>query len=262
MSSINLQRTYLLREAYEGTKERAIQKLDKYLGYPDLITFYDLNRSVTFATEKLIPSASTNRPRVMLLFSNPHPHSVHQGMFLSPNTKGRENLFWSTMGDADWLSTAEGNRNPKQLSDICVKAKYRGPFELIFYCYYAFPTDFPEDIRRIFGGKYFSQFIEPEAIDEFRKTIQETSVEAMVTFNKGIFNLVSKDQIERYVERLVEGELIQSQIKGIDRYVPVFLTFPTGWRYRRQYMQFRKASLDTIRTAICSGSNVPESKNT
>ncbi len=262
MSSINFQRTYLLSEAYESIKERAIQVLDKYLGYPDLITFNDLDRSVTFSTERLIPTASTNRPRVMLLFSNPHPHSVHQGMFLSPNTKGRENLFWPVMEDAGWLPIAEENRNPKQLADICLKAKYRGPFELIFYCYYAFPTDYPEDIRRIFGREYFSQFIEPEAIDEFRKTIQETSVEAVVTFNKGIFNLVSKDQIERYVERLMEGELIQSQIKGIDRYVPIFLTFPTGWRYHKQYRQFRKASLDTIRTAICSGSNVPESKNT
>ncbi len=262
MPSINFQKTYLLSEAYESIKERAIQVLDKYLGYPDLITFNDLDRSVTFSTERLIPTASTNRPRVMLLFSNPHPHSVHQGMFLSPNTKGRENLFWSAMGDAGWLRIAKGNRNPKQLADICLKAKYRGPFELIFYCYYAFPTDFPEHTRRIFGRKHFSQFIEPEAIDEFRKTIQETSVEAVVTFNKGIFNLVSKDQIERYVERLMEGELIQSQIKGIDRYVPIFLTFPTGWRYHGQYKQFREASLDTIRTAICSGSNVPESKNT
>ena len=262
MPSINFQKTYLLSEAYESIKERAIQVLDKYLGYPDLITFNDLDRSVTFSTERLIPTASTNRPRVMLLFSNPHPHSVHQGMFLSPNTKGRKNLFWSVMGDAGWITITEENCNPKQLADICLKANYQGPFELIFYCYYAFPTDFPEDIRRIFGRMYFSQFIEPEAIDEFRKTIQETSVEAVVTFNKGIFNLVSKDQIERYVERLMEGGLIQSQIRGIDRYVPIFLTFPTGWRYRRQYRQFRKASLDTIRTAICSGSNVPESKNT
>jgi len=255
-----------LSEVYESIKERAIQVLDKYLGYPDLITFNDLDRSVTFSTERLIPTASTKRPRVMLLFSNPHPHSVHQGMFLSPNTKGRENLFWPVMGEGDegagWLSIAEENRNPKQLADICLKANYQGPFELIFYCYYAFPTDFPEDIRRIFGRMYFSQFIEPEAIDEFRKTIRETSVEAVVTFNKGIFNLVSQDPIERYVERLMEGELIESQIKGIDRYVPIFLTFPTGWRYRRQYRQFHKASLDTIRTAICSGSNVPESKNT
>jgi hypothetical protein len=251
-----------LSEAYESIKERVNQVLDKYQGYPDLITFNDLEASVTFSTERLIPTTFTNRPRVMLLFSNPHPHSIQQGMFLSPNSKGQENLFWPVMEDAGWLPIAKGNRNPKQLAVICVKAKYRGPFELIFYCYYAFPTDFPEHIRRIFGRKYFSQFIEPEAMDEFRKTIQETSVEAVVTFNKGIFNLVSKDQVESYIERLVEGELIQSQINGIDRYVPIFLTFPTGWLYHKQYKQFRKASLDTIRTAICSGSNVPESKNT
>jgi hypothetical protein len=262
MPSIIFQRPYLLGEAYESIKKRAIQVLDKYLGYPDLITFNDLDRSVTFSTERLIPTVSTNRPRVMLLFSNPHPHSVHQGMFLSPNTKGRENLFWPTMRCADWLLIEEENPNPKQLADICLKAKYEGHFELIFYCYYAFPTDFPEDIRRIFGRQYFRRDIEPEAIDEFRKTIQETSVKAVVTFNKGIFNIVSKDQIELCRERLVEGELIQSQINGIDRTVPIFLTFPTGWHFHKQFKELRKASLDTIRTAICSGSNVPESKNT
>lgn len=262
MSNINFQRTYLLSEAYESIKERANHVLEKYWEYPNLITFNDAERSVTFSTEKLIPTTSTNRLRVMLLFSNPHPHSVHQGMFLSPNTKGRENLFWPVMKDAGWLSITEENCNPKQLADICVETKYQGPFELIFNCYYAFPTNFPEDIKKIFGREYFSQFIEPESKDEFRETIQDTYVDAVVTFNKGIFNLVSKDQIERYIERLVDGELIQSQIKGIDRYVPIFLTFPTGWRYRKQYREFRKASLDTIKTAICSESNVPGRKNT
>lgn len=112
------------------------------------------------------------------------------------------------------------------------------------------PTDYPKDIRRIFGRKYFSQFIEPEAMDEFRQAMQDTAVDAVVTFNKGIFNLVAEDQIERSVERLVEGEVIQSRIKGIDNHISIFLTFPTGWRYRKQYMKFHKASLDTIRTAI------------
>lgn len=262
MPRIIFQRRYPLSEAYASIKERARQLLDKYRKYPDLIKFNCLDRSVTFSTERLIPTVSPNRPRVMLLFSNPHPYSVHQGMFLSPNTKGRESLFWPTMRSADWLLIEEENPNPKQLADICLKAKYEGPFELIFYCYYAFPTDYPEDIRKIFGKEYFQQKIEPEAIDEFRKTIQETPVEAVVTFNKEIFNLVSKDQIERYVECLKEGELIQSKIKGIDRTVPIFLTFPTGWRFHVQYKRLRKVSLDTIRTAICSGSNVPESKNT
>ena len=259
MSSIHFQRTYPLGEAYQSIKERAIQKLHKYLGYPNLITFNDLDRSVTFSTERLIPADSTNRPRVMLLFSNPHPHSIHQGMFLSPNTRGRENPFWPVMSEGGWLLIEEGNRNPKPLANICLKAEYPGPFELIFYCYYAFPTEYPEDISRIFGKEYFRQVIEPVAIDEFRKTIQETSVQAVVTFNKGIFNLVSNDRVERYVERLIEGEVIQNEIKGIDRTVPIFLTFPTGWRYCPR--QFRIASLDTIRTAICSGLSLSEIKN-
>ena len=259
MSSINFQRTYLLSEAYESIKERAFHMLEKYWEYPNLIIFNDLERNVTFTTERLIPTASTNRPCVMLLFSNPHPHSVHQGMFLSPNTKGRENPFWPVMEDAGWLSIAEGNRYPRQLADICLKAEYPGPFELIFYCYYAFPTVKPKHIRSIFGKKFFSQFIEPESNDEFRKTILETSVDVVVTFNKGIFNRVSNDQVERYIERLKEGELIQGQIKGIDRFVPIFLTFPTGWRYHKNCREFRKASLDTIRIAICSGPNMPES---
>jgi hypothetical protein len=261
LPNINFQRTYLLGDAYESIKERATQALDKYRRYPNLISFNDLERSVTFSTERLIPTTSINRPRVMLLFSNPHPYSVHQGMFLSPNTKGQENLFWPTMEAAGWLPIAKENRKPKQLADICLKANYPGPFELIFYCYYAFPTDFPEHIGRIFRREFFSKFIEPESMDEFMKTIQETSVEAVVTFNKGIFNLVSKDQIERYIERLMKGELIESQIKGINRYVPIFLTFPTGWRYHRQYPLYRSASLIKIRTAIRSELNLPENKN-
>jgi hypothetical protein len=251
LSCVNFQRTYLLNEKYKNVRERAIQELDKYLGYPDLITFNDSDRSVTFSSERLIPAASTNRPRVMLLFSNPHPYSIHQGMFLSPNTKGRENLFWTTMKDAGWISIPEEIFTPEQLADHCLKANYQGPFELIFYCYYAFPTDYPEDISKIFGKEYFNQVIEPEAINEFKTTIQATSVEAMVTFNKGIFNLVSKDRIECYIESLVNGELIQGQINGINRSTPIYLTFPTGWRYHRQYRQFRKTNLDAIRAAIC-----------
>ncbi len=262
MSSINFQRTYLLGEAYESIKVHANLKLSKYSYFPNLITFNDLDKTITFTTERLIPSVSTNRPRVMLLFSNPHPHSVHQGMFLSPNTKGQENLFWTVMRDSGWLPIAGKTYSPMQLADICTKVQYQGPFELIFYCYYAFPTDYPEDIKRIFGREYFSQIIEPETADEFWKAIQATSVEAVVTFNKGIFNLVSQTPIKRYIKRLMAGELIRSQIKGIDREIPVFLTFPTGWRYHKKYRHFRKASLDKIRAAILRESIVLKSKNT
>jgi hypothetical protein len=260
MLGINSKRIYILNEAYESIKERADKILGKYRECPDLVKFNNMDRCVTFSTEKLIPTVFTNRPRVMLLFSNPHPYSVHQGMFLSPNTKGRENPFWSTMNCAGWLNIPKENRNPAQLADICLNAKYQGPFELIFYCYYAFPTVLPEDIRRIFGKEYFRYFIEPESMVEFRQTIRETSVKAVVTFNKGIFNLVAKEPIEKCIDRLLKGELIQSQIKDTD--IPVFLTFPTGWHFHKQYKQFRKTSLDAIRSSICGKLNIPESKKT
>ena len=165
------------------------------------------------------------------------------------------------MEDAGWLPIAKANRVPKQLAKICLKANYSGPFELLFYCYYAFPTDYPEHIRKIFGRQYFGQVIEPEAMAEFRKTIQKTSVKAVVTFNKGIFNNVSTDPIERYIDRLKESDLIQSRIKGVDKHIPVFLTYPTGWIFHRQYRQIRTASLDTIRAAICSRPNQRSSRH-
>ena len=253
MSKVNIQRTYSLGTAYESIKERADHKLSKYSYYPDLITFNELDRSVTFISERLFPSGSTNRPRVMLLFSNPHPHSIHRGMFLAPNTNGRESLFWPVMDQAGWLTFDHKPESPQELAEICPRVGYQGRFELIFYCYYAFPTDYPEDIKRIFGKECFNKFIEREAADEFKATIQETPVEAVVVFNKGVFNHVAQAPVDRYIKRLHAGELIRSQIKGIDRTIPVFLTYPTGWRYHRQYMQFRVKNLEKIKTSICGG---------
>jgi hypothetical protein len=261
MSGITYPTTYHLDEEYEAIKKNASEYLSEYLAYPNLITFNDFDRSVTFSTEKLIPSTSTNRPRVMLLFSNAHPYSVYQGMFLSPNTRGVENAFWPVMEYSGWLPISKENRNPKQLADICLKAEYPGPFELIFYCYYAFPTDYPKDLKKIFEGDFFKREIQPEAMEAFWETIQDTSVKAVVTFNKEIFNLVSKELSKRCIDRLMGGELIQSQIKGIDRRIPIFLTFPTGWRFRHDITHARIVSLEKIRTAICSELGVKKSKN-
>jgi hypothetical protein len=250
LSRINFARTYWLRDAYDNIKERAAKVLNGYLDIPGLMMFNDSKRSVTFSTERLIPITSTKRPRVMLLFSNPHPHSVHQGMFLSPTTRGAESLFWPIMEASGWLPIPKEKRQPKQLADICLAVNYDGPFELVFYCYYAFPTAYPEEIRKIFGKSYFSQILEPEARDEFRQTIRDTSVQAVLTFNKGIYNLTSRDRVDRYVARLKEGQQIRGEIAGIDRSIPIFLTFPTGWFFDKEFMRLRKDSLERIRVAI------------
>jgi hypothetical protein len=249
MSAINFPKKYHLKEEYEAIKEQIIQALGKYVGNPGLITFNDTDKSVTFTSEKLIPTASTHRPRVMLLLSNPHPYSVQQSMFLSPNKRGVRNPFWSVMEDAGWITNINKKCSPEQLREICLKVQYQGPFELIFYCYYAFPTKDPKDIRKIFGKEYFRQEIEKEAKREFKKAVQETGAKIVVVFNKEIFNIVAKDPVERYINYLKEGGLIESQIKSFDRLIPAFLTFPTGWRFCSR--QLRKTSLDRIRETIC-----------
>jgi hypothetical protein len=246
MTGVNFQRTYALADSYESIKQRAFHILQKFINCPAVITFNDEDRSVTFTSEKLIPPASTNRPRIMVLFSNPHPHSIQQGMFLSPDIKGQPNLFWSVMKNAGWITTAQERPNPKRLADICLNVEYAGPFELIFYCYYAFPTNYPENISKLFGKEYFDRYIETEATEEFKETIRDNPVEAVVTFNKGIFNLVSKDPIDRYIACLKAGGLIQSQIKGIGRSVPIFLTYPTGWHYAKEHRRLRSDHLTAI----------------
>jgi hypothetical protein len=251
MSSINFQRTYPLNEEHENINQRAAQILGSYFKDPRLVSFNDQNKGVTFTSERLIPITTKGRPRVMLLFSNPHPHSVQQGMFLSRTTKGQENLFWPVMEMAGWLPIPKEERNPDNLRDICLNLDYDGPFEFIFYCYYAFPSNYPEDIKKIFGKEYFDREIEPEAMAEFRKTIHDEKVKAVVTFNKGVFNLVANDRVDRYIDRLQAGELIRSSVTGIDPVIPIFLTYPTGWRYRKGYMQLRTSSLDAMWEAIC-----------
>ena len=161
------------------------------------------------------------------------------------------------MREAGWISIPKGKGTPEELADICVNVKYQGPFDLIFYCYYAFPTDYPEHIKRIFGRDYFNQEIETQSMTEFRETIQDTSVDAVVTFNKGIFNHVSEEKINRYIQDLLNGELVQGKIIDMEKRVPIYLTFPTGWRYHKQFREFRKASLEQIKTVICHQYNEP-----
>ena len=250
MSGINFQRSYYLGQEYENIKDRATKIVGKYFEDSYLISFDDVEKRVTFTSERLVPVNRSKRPPVMLLFSNPHPHSIKQGMFLSANINNRENVFWPTMRNAGWFSIPEAKRNPEDLRDMFLRVKYPSPFELYFYCYYVFPTLYPDHIARIFGKRFFSQIIEPQANAEFRKTVQEITFEAIVVFNKGIFNLVSDEKIVRYIAQLNKGELVQSRIRGFDKDIPIFLTHPTGWRYDKEYKTLRKTSLEKIKAAI------------
>jgi len=66
----------------------------------------------------LIRKDAIGRQRVLLLFSNPHPHSIQQGMFLPPSVKGRLSFFWTGMLEAGWFKLPELNTVPSRLAEI------------------------------------------------------------------------------------------------------------------------------------------------
>jgi len=208
---------------------------------------------LTFTFERLIPPVASDRMRILLLFSNPHPHSIQQGMFLSPSVKGRQSFFWTGMKDAGWFRLPEERSAPKRLAEIFLTIDYDCPFELIFYCYYVFPTRYPDDIVKLFGKEFFKEVIEPEACEGFLKIMQKEAPAAVVTFNKGVFNLVSAEPVGKYIARLKTGEVIQNQVRGVEREVPIFLTYPTGWRYDPEHREYRRKSLEGVKDRIEKG---------
>jgi hypothetical protein len=247
MSSIHFQTTYLLTHQYDAIKSRTPKILGKFLADISVYHFNDQEKTLTFTSERLIPEVRSSRRRVLLLFSNPHPHSIQRGMFLSPSVTGGQSLFWTGMLEAGWFRLPETNPCPKCLAKIFLNLEYESPFELLFYCYYSFPTRYPDDIVKLFGRDFFREVIEQEAREGFTRIIHEESPAAVVTFNKGVFNLVSAEPVGKYIERLKAGEVICSQVQGVEKEVPIYLTYPTGWRYDKEYREYRRVSLKKIK---------------
>ena len=250
MFPVHFKTTFPLSCQYDPIQTRASEILGDF--YPDssIYCFNDDEKTLSFTSERLIPSVSSDRKRVLLLFSNPHPHSIQQGMFLSPSVKGRDSFFWTGMKDAGWFSLPEERSSTTRLAEIFLNLEYESPFELLFYCYYSFPTRYPEDIIKLFGKNYFKEVIEPEAREEFLKILQQEAPAAVVTFNKGVFNLVSAEPVGKYIARLKTGEVIQNQVRGVEREVPIFLTYPTGWRYDPEHREYRRKSLEEIKSLV------------
>lgn len=200
-------------------------------------------------TEELVPSFSHRRPRVMLLFSNPHPNSIRQGMFLSPNSRNQESLFWPVMKESSWIVFSE-ETTPEKRAALCLKADYPGPFDLIFHCFYSFPTDYPDDIKPIFGDKFFTEHIEPNAHNELNKIVTVTNVVAIVVFNKMVFNKISTNQVKQSMATLQNNGTIMGFLNFGQKQIPVFLTYPTGWRYHKDFMALKETSMKRIEAAI------------
>jgi hypothetical protein len=107
-----------------------------------------------FLTESIHPNiASPERPRVMLLFSNPYPDSVSEGLFMSEK---RSRRFWEMLPCSRQLGINHdfcwNQHSIQKITASLLNGDYKGPL-LFFDCLYQIPSKSPKDLKNLFKPK-------------------------------------------------------------------------------------------------------------
>ena len=210
----------------------------------------DSEGSVTFQSECLLPRNDLGRRRVLLLFSNAHPESIKNGMFHT--AEGGVAALWTDLccaglfsGDCRVIASPDGLRNH------CLNIGYDGPFALGFACYWIFPTFDPDHLRALFGGRR-----EPPAFDDtrgrFERVLEEWQPNAVISFNKKVFEEFAGARTTGNIIERLRADLVRYNYRVRDLAVPIFATYPAGWRFDPNATRLRQDSLRRIADAIRS----------
>jgi len=216
--------------------------LQKELGeWSDLYSYDDVNHQITYKTEgPLIPESNSKIP-VLILLSNPHPHSVKQGMFLSPNRIGRTNPFWDTMSDTGYF-----NYDHKIDAADMIQNRYQSPFRFFMAVLFPFPTEDPTHLIDFFGKREYEKMIETSR-NAIEKMIVEHNIMNVVCFGKTQYDIIKRSRYATrdYISILKGGGIVQDKI-WFSENISVYLTYPTGWRFAKNHKILKRDGLRRI----------------
>jgi hypothetical protein len=203
--------------------------------------------SITFQSECLIPRKDKGRPRVLLLFSNPHPGSIQKGMFHSSDRRIAN--LWTDLCEVGLFSAEDSVlRSPKALRTHCLNVTYKDPFAFGFACYWVFPTSYPSQLKSLFGPT-----MEPPGLEDpevrLNRLLKKWRPRAIISFNGKVFKALTDKDTRGYTKRLVRSTL-EGRYPASDREYRVFQTYPTGWRFHADASRHRQDSLRRIANAI------------
>ena len=138
-----------------------------------------------FLTESIHPKISTRkRPRVMLLFSNPHPDSVELGLFMS---ESHARGFWDILRDSmQPKMNHEFYWDPSDIAEtvsMLATGDYEGPL-MFFECLYQLPSKNPEDLEGLFAQNTddFHTYLHKPSLERICSIINENNIKVILVF--------------------------------------------------------------------------------
>lgn len=192
-----------IKEAYldfgDGA-EYAKECWPKIDGFLKVESFWEGAR-LHFLTESIQPKISSPaRPRVMLLFSNPHPESVKTGLFMSEK---RSRGFWEILYCSKQLGINHEFRwdtdNIREMVSLLFNGDYEGPL-LFFECLYPIPSNSPKDLRKLFrpGTGDFEHYLHRPSLERISAILTNHNIKVVLVLTGETFeSIVGKPGISK-----------------------------------------------------------------
>jgi hypothetical protein len=179
-----------LGDATEAAKTNLQREAKGFRG----VNFAWEGKRMHFLTESIHPNIpSSKRPRVMLLFSNPHADSVAQGLFMSEKSSRG---FWEILCHISCLGIKQdfcwdNNESIQETVSLLLNGNYgnrRSPL-LFFDCLYQIPSRLPEDLRKLFKPKSgdFDRYLRSPSVKRIGEIINRYDIKTVLVFEGDTF---------------------------------------------------------------------------
>ena len=201
---------------FGDSTEYAKRRWPKVDGFSKVESCWEGTR-LHFLTESIQPNISfRERPRVMLLFSNPHPESVKTGLFMSEK---RSRGFWEILRCSKQLDINHDfhwdTDSIRETVSLFLNGDYEGPL-LFFECLYPVPSNSPKDLRKLFRPRTgdFERYLHRPSLERISAILTNHNIKVGLSFIGETFeSIVGKPGISKGSRQI----LCSSVKKALDR---------------------------------------------
>lgn len=204
--------------------KKFLQFLDSDCVHPKIIG--QINNTVVYLTESIIPKKEDERLLLLLLLGNPASHSVASRMFFSFEGNEQEHRFWRILSKAHILSFPSLPRvdSPKHLNELnqsrkskLLELSYDSPFRIGLAVFYTMPSPasrYPwagvAGLYRLFGKEALAKIgeREKERVDGIIRDFVSPDG-AIIAFHKEAYQAIKSSESPGYtLAKAKAGHLI------------------------------------------------------